>query len=304
MATIDCAVVRDLLPLYAEKISSEETRELVEEHLAGCQDCRNLLDEMTNEETPVQLEAAPLKTLRKKLIRSRIGVAVAAALIVAALTSGVVGYLTAWEYVAYAPGLLQVEGGDDPWGDGGSRVSICATDGAVQMRTGNSDGDHDTAYVSLWTSVWEQNSSNDHAQCQGYWSTAAQMSVYYMGVGDEENILIYGPGTASYDHTNFLLSRKGLGDYLICAGVLLLVVAAGVVVFRKSASVRVWLERIGLIPVSYMIGHLCVKGFSVATYEYQRDLSLIVIVGVVVYAVALLGMRLYRARKSSKHDLL
>ena len=297
MSTIDCAVVRDLLPLYVEKISSEETRKLVEEHLAECQDCRNLLEDMTTEETPtVKLDVAPLKRLKRKMVRSRIGVAVVVALFVAIFGGGVIGYLTAWEYVPYSPDLLQVEGGGGPYDDGGSRVSICATDGAKQLRTGNSDGAHDTAYVSVWTSFWERHFANDSAQCMGYWSTSAQMSVYYMSLGGEENTLIYGPGTTSGGDTPFLIAQRELGDYLMWAGVSAVILIAGAGIFRKREFVRVWLERIGLIPVSYLIGHLCVKGFSIATYEYQRDFSLIVIVGVVVYVVALLGLHLYRVR--------
>ena len=37
---IDCNVIIDLLPLYKEEICSEATRELVEEHLRSCEDCR------------------------------------------------------------------------------------------------------------------------------------------------------------------------------------------------------------------------------------------------------------------------
>ena len=39
---IDCNVIIDLLPLYKEEICSEETKELVEEHLSGCDSCRKL----------------------------------------------------------------------------------------------------------------------------------------------------------------------------------------------------------------------------------------------------------------------
>lgn len=38
--TIDCNVISDLLPLYADKVCSEESRRLVEEHLRDCPQCR------------------------------------------------------------------------------------------------------------------------------------------------------------------------------------------------------------------------------------------------------------------------
>jgi len=41
-----CSMIRDLLPLYEEKLCSKETIEFVEEHLKECAECRGLFDEM------------------------------------------------------------------------------------------------------------------------------------------------------------------------------------------------------------------------------------------------------------------
>ena len=37
----NCDIIRDLLPLYAEHITSEASNALVEEHLAECEACRH-----------------------------------------------------------------------------------------------------------------------------------------------------------------------------------------------------------------------------------------------------------------------
>ena len=37
---IPCDTIRDLLPLYHDEVCSQESRKLVEEHLAGCESCR------------------------------------------------------------------------------------------------------------------------------------------------------------------------------------------------------------------------------------------------------------------------
>lgn len=52
MKEINCAVIRDLLPLYEDNAVSEETAELVREHLANCPDCREELRKMR---TPISL---------------------------------------------------------------------------------------------------------------------------------------------------------------------------------------------------------------------------------------------------------
>lgn len=45
---LTCAVVKDLLPLYIDKLTSDETNQLIDEHLESCQDCKELLNKMSN----------------------------------------------------------------------------------------------------------------------------------------------------------------------------------------------------------------------------------------------------------------
>ena len=47
---MDCDVIRDLLPLYADEACSGESRTLVEEHLQGCTSCRDMLRKMKESE--------------------------------------------------------------------------------------------------------------------------------------------------------------------------------------------------------------------------------------------------------------
>lgn len=64
---LDCDVIRDLLPLYAEKLASPASSALVEQHLAECEACRAQLEQM-EKPVPVQPELqpdAPLRGIRK-----------------------------------------------------------------------------------------------------------------------------------------------------------------------------------------------------------------------------------------------
>ena len=40
---MDCDVIRDLLPLYADDACSEKSRHIVNEHLLDCAACRDML---------------------------------------------------------------------------------------------------------------------------------------------------------------------------------------------------------------------------------------------------------------------
>jgi len=54
---IDCDVVRDLLPLYADEACSEKSRALVEEHLRECPDCDDLLRRLRKTELESDLQS-------------------------------------------------------------------------------------------------------------------------------------------------------------------------------------------------------------------------------------------------------
>lgn len=43
---ISCDIIKDLLPLYHDKICSEKSSQLVEEHLATCEECRSELSKI------------------------------------------------------------------------------------------------------------------------------------------------------------------------------------------------------------------------------------------------------------------
>lgn len=64
---IDCAVVKDLLPNYAEHLTSNETNAIIEQHFQTCPDCRNFCNELLRE-LPVEPmpESRNIKKYMKK----------------------------------------------------------------------------------------------------------------------------------------------------------------------------------------------------------------------------------------------
>lgn len=87
--TLPCCAVRDLLPLYAEQLTSEETAAAVREHLDGCADCADVFRKMNGIKEP-KLEEEPevdyLKGLRRSRKRWILGAICAAVLICGGLT--------------------------------------------------------------------------------------------------------------------------------------------------------------------------------------------------------------------------
>ena len=94
---IKCEVIRDLLPLYVDEVVSEESRELIEEHLKECEECRASLS-LLREDLPEAAntdfadEAASLRKIKRRMIRNRIlivmitlGFAIAAMAVIGAM---------------------------------------------------------------------------------------------------------------------------------------------------------------------------------------------------------------------------
>ena len=94
----DCDVIRDMLPLYADRACSEKSREMVEEHLQECLDCRNLVSMLldTRIETELQTEKESVLAYGARQFRRRSAI----------VGSAVSGSLTIPVLICLAAGLF------------------------------------------------------------------------------------------------------------------------------------------------------------------------------------------------------
>ncbi len=95
--SISCAIIRDILPLYAENVVSPETRQLVESHLCTCDGCKEVLEglKVPAVEIPANDAEVPgaLQRIRTMIRRRRIWTVLAAVLVVASIFLGIAVYL-------------------------------------------------------------------------------------------------------------------------------------------------------------------------------------------------------------------
>ena len=91
---ISCSIVRDLLPLYAEDLASQDTRVLVDEHLHDCEDCKAILNTMkTPASIPVEASPDALNKVKKTIRRRRVLSVLVAVMTVITIASIVFTYL-------------------------------------------------------------------------------------------------------------------------------------------------------------------------------------------------------------------
>ena len=63
---MECYVIQDLLPEYVEGLCQEETAKEIKEHLAGCEECREIWKNMSeNDEKPGEMELQKIQPFHK-----------------------------------------------------------------------------------------------------------------------------------------------------------------------------------------------------------------------------------------------
>lgn len=293
----ECNIVKDLLPLYAEHLVSEDTESFVEEHLKTCGECRRELKKI---QTPAQLapdvNTAPLKTLKKKLLLKKIQTIVFTAAFVLAVAISVFSVLTSPDYLPYSDRLMQVT--EAP----GGTISIVFDDSVTGYSCTEAldSSTNATIYqISAWNTTWDLHVSNRGTQTVLIPSNSeTDIQVYYCQNNGSEDILIYGSSDAGGG--TMALPRLFLMPYFLMALITFAVLIILRLVLRNKKTVTVWINRAIFLPVSYMLAHICTKGFCFRTYSPQRDFFIILLVAIFFYCAILSGIRLYQSGRERK----
>lgn len=111
---ITCNIIRDLLPLYAEDLASEDTRALVDEHLCGCDGCMRQYGQLKKAaEIPIEVETKALKRLGDTIRRRKVLTVCTAILTVITILVSCMGWLLVDIWVDSADAVVFVEPQED-----------------------------------------------------------------------------------------------------------------------------------------------------------------------------------------------
>ena len=107
----ECSIVRDILPLYAEKMVSKDTAEFVKGHLENCPVCCAELEKLrepveVQAEPQTDIDAAPLKRLKKTLLMKKMQTILCTVAVLLALLLSGISLLIAPEYFEYTSDLV------------------------------------------------------------------------------------------------------------------------------------------------------------------------------------------------------
>lgn len=322
----DCSIVQDLLPLYAEDMLREETKEYVDGHLAQCEACRAELTALKTEDvTPASVSAQPLRDLKRQLRRKKLTAVLLAVALALTLATAGFAYLTAPQYLPYdetewmitrspralADGSIMADGLTDLSGIESISVNLLTPVSGTKVTSTQDPDSGKTVYfitawrtpLDTWCGTFDVSDTGDHAQREanalldalGETESARTLftldatnctAIYYSPNNGQDDVLLCG----SADGGVISLPRLALGYYVLLSFVLFITLGIAFFICRRK-KVGKMLGYLALIPASYLAGHLLVKGFTTTSYQMQRDFSLIVLAAALLYAAALLGRR-------------
>lgn len=291
----ECSIVRDLLPLYAESMVSPETASFMEEHLKDCEHCRKEYERLKAPcAVPAQDDAAPLLMLQKKMAAKRLWTIVLTAVFAVALLVSAFAVLDAPVYLPYTEELLAVE----PVGENGLQITFdpSVTDFNYTVYQDPDGGNFYYCDVEAWYSLWDRwfSGGEELRTAVVFPAKPYPVTVMYCPNDGTESICVYGEAG---EGGSIALPRLALGYHLILVVLALAVLFAAWLVAKGRPRQRVWIERIMLYPVSYLISHGIVVGFRAISYSLVRDFRLILFVSLLLYCGLLLAHSVWGLKK-------
>lgn len=300
----ECSIVCDLLPLYAEDMVSEDTAEFVKEHLGNCPTCRAELEKLRKPVQPVaaqhvpDIDAEPLKRLKKALLMEKVQAILCTAAVLLALMLSGLSFLTAPEYFAYSQELVTVTEG----ANGEATISFSSEITNYKLQRIADPADKQTVYhLEVWTCVWDRMFSKPGAQDVTVKpENGHELLIYFTQFINQSSsnsaVCIYGeiePDSGGW----MALPGLSMGYWLAINIVLLVILGVIWLNLRKKEKPRRLVERLILIPIAYMLGHLCVLGFHTLSYSEWRDAQMILAIGILFYCAMLLALSIFYSRK-------
>lgn len=179
-----CGIVQDLLPLYAEKMTSGESNGMIEEHLRDCVECQEKLKEL-GEELPIVEDRgeAALRNIKNKLFWRKVGIILGTiAVCVIFLILGL-KILSRPINLDYSEDLISFsQSGDSVYIHLGKGVEHWAIEGEVSEE----DPEEWDFYVSIWTTRLDQwfGKEEEHT-----WLLNEPSPTHAEGEGDNINIV-------------------------------------------------------------------------------------------------------------------
>lgn len=293
---ISCDVIQDILPLYVENIVSEDSEKMVEEHLDSCEKCKEYLNEIKSPDSFVQkADELPMKKLKSLLIRKKIQV-IAISVFVSLVIATIIGAnLVAPRYFSHSDNIVSLKESDD----GIVYVTFDDKVSGYGISSSLSDDKNGYAYhIVAWDSIWDGKlMKNDIKNIVLNPNGETVKAVYYYETDGSGEKLLYGE---QQNPCGVIIKQPDLGLLAGCAILILVVCAVMLIAYRKNKTMASIITVAILLPISYLLSHLLIKGVSVDSYSSSQYFWEILLFMLPIYCVLLFLTYFIKWRKSKK----
>lgn len=293
-----CKIIEDLLPLYVEHMTSEESAKWIEEHLNECEDCKSQYLKFKREEKTIEhAEALPLLKLKHTLLKKKMLHIAFTMAFVLFLVSVILANITQREYFAYSKDLFEIK----EYSDDTVLLSFSEEVSSYSVELRTNELGTDEYYVSAWTSEWDRwfhTYGRQNVQLKTKDENARPIPIFYNPNQEKLNVLVYGVQVENGG--SMMLPRLAMGYYFVLAlqigaVIIVLTVIIGLISKFRGRSHKFFmlmLKLSGLAP-SYVIAHLMNKGLNYLTYSMQRDFYFNLFTGAMFYVMYLILVHRY-----------
>ncbi|MFJ7637727.1 zf-HC2 domain-containing protein [Peribacillus sp. NPDC097225] len=111
MKEVKCTIIQDVLPLYMDEVVSQDTKEMVDQHLQHCEKCQKEYETMKQKlYIPAENKAPIIKKINKKWRKKKVIISFASIFVTAIILFGVYAYIFYYERVIpYSKNLIEIE---------------------------------------------------------------------------------------------------------------------------------------------------------------------------------------------------
>lgn len=314
MNEITCKMIADILPLYAENMVSDDTRALVETHLAGCEHCRAMLEGMQRRPALPRDDGSMLRRLHRRLWMQKAKLAIFCGLMVLLLMSLYSAHLYAPIALPAEEAILSVTPVED-----GKYFELLFSPRVYNSEYHvNPDG---TIFITCWDTAYNQKNNywggrrieripSTQLYYSGYSETApletdtpqtarVNQYIYYYSAANKghDDVLLYKtPGAPEPNYAGVqTLPRLTLNYYFLIAIALTSVCAALTIALRvaRRKYARMMLH-ITIAPACYVACSFAILNGRGDIYNIEYYLSAILLTSIVLCLLIRLVMYMFR----------
>lgn len=111
MKEIKCTIIQDILPLYIDGVVSQDTKEMVDEHLKHCDKCQSEYVSMKRElYLPIKNKDSLIHNISKEWRKKKVRISILSILVTTIILVGAFSYVFYYEtMIPYSENLIKIE---------------------------------------------------------------------------------------------------------------------------------------------------------------------------------------------------